>query len=85
MYVPQLRRIAKALGVRLAMRRHFDVETAEGILHISHREGDHVAFLKAGLVFETDGTVWEPDVYRIYQGTEKDPAMFNALLVVVGN
>jgi ABC-type bacteriocin/lantibiotic exporter with double-glycine peptidase domain len=63
-----IKRAAKKLGTTLRLTTHWDLETSCGILkmkYLKKRKGAryHVLLLKFGLLFDTDGTVWEPDVY----------------------
>jgi ABC-type bacteriocin/lantibiotic exporter with double-glycine peptidase domain len=63
--VRQMERAAKRLGYRLKARRHFDLESDTGILNVkmTTMPHDHLVILKSGLVFETDATVWDADVF----------------------
>jgi hypothetical protein len=64
MYLNQVQRAAKFLGVKLRRTRKYDLETDTGILNVmDDDEFDHVVVLRYGLFFNTDLTVWEPDVY----------------------
>jgi hypothetical protein len=66
MYSRQIKGTAAALGVRLRQRRKWDMETDTGLVILwFNRQSSHVALLKCGLIFDTDGTVWEPDAYCI--------------------
>ncbi len=67
MYLNQIQETAAALGVTLCRRRKWDLETSEGILSLSGREG-HVVVLKAGLIFDTNGCIWEPDSFLLNEG-----------------
>lgn len=60
-----IRRAAKRLGFALRSRRRFDLESDTGILNVSSPEqpNDHLVVLKDGLIFDTDLTVWDADVY----------------------
>lgn len=63
MWDSQIRQTAELLGVPLTRKRKWDMETAEGILLLaSKRYCDHVVVLKSGLLFDTDGCVWMPEV-----------------------
>lgn len=58
----QLIRAAQTFGVTLRRKPKWDPETEEGLAQIRLRHGPHhVLLLRAGLFFETDLTVWEPD------------------------
>lgn len=66
MWITEIVGAAKKLGVKLKRRRRYDLETDEGIVTISSPKWatDHVAVLKSGLLFDTDGSVYELDVYQ---------------------
>jgi len=61
----QLKAAAKDLGFKLRVTRRIDWEQDTGILNVvlETREHDHLVVLREGLVIETDGTLWEPDVF----------------------
>ena len=68
MSIAAIKATAKRLGTTLRLSTHWDLETSCGILkmkYLKKRKGAryHVLLLKFGLLFDTDGTVWEPDVY----------------------
>ncbi len=65
MWVKEIVGLAKLLDVKLHRRKRFDLDSACGILSMQNtRTGDgHVVVLKNGLIFDTDGTVWEVDCY----------------------
>lgn len=70
LFTNEIKRIAKKLGHALTLRRAFDLDEDEGIAGFTHdarREG-HVAFVKRGLVWDTDGTIWEMDTYLAATG-----------------
>ena len=69
MWVHQIERTAKALGVPLRRRRSYDLEEDDGILSLDSTNGEaaHVVLLRAGLIFNVNGTVWEPDVYLSHE------------------
>ena len=60
---------AKKFGVQLRLLRTWDMEEACGLLTVERLNPtpdsfvQHLVLLKFGLVFDTDGQVWEPDVY----------------------
>ncbi len=56
---------ARRLGTRLRFRRKFDLETDTGILGVRSPKWDyeHLVVLRDGLVFDTDATVWDVDVF----------------------
>jgi hypothetical protein len=64
LHTREIRAIAKRLGTTLRLRRGFDLDEDEGIAGFLHEaKPAHVAYVKRGLVWETDGTVWESDTY----------------------
>ena len=70
MLTRQMKRTAKALGFDLTLRRSVDLEHDDGLLSVKKEVasadkefGEHIVYLKAGLIFDTDGTVWEPEVF----------------------
>lgn len=70
LFTRDMKRTAKRLGTTLTLRRKFDVESACGVLALrkSTRNGElheeeHAVMLRAGLIFDTDGTVWEPETF----------------------
>lgn len=70
LYTNEIKRIAKRLGHRLLLRRAFDVDEDEGIFGFLRRERNegHVAFGKRGLLWDTNGTVWEVETYLAATG-----------------
>jgi hypothetical protein len=63
----QIRQTLDALGYRTRTKRKVDFDNDCGIVDITHRDGRHVAVLKAGLLFDTTGVVWEPEFYLLDQ------------------
>lgn len=64
LHTREIRQIARRLGTILRLRRGFDLDEDEGIAGFLHQtKPAHVAFCKRGLVWETDGTVWESETY----------------------
>jgi hypothetical protein len=68
MLTRDMKRTAKKLGVTLTLRRAIDLEQDEGVLSLDGQEHCHAVLLKAGLIFDGDGTVWIPDVYLAATG-----------------
>lgn len=64
-YTKHLKQAAKNLGSTLKVRRRFEMDEGTGILCVSSQKWktDHLVLLKDGLLFDTDGTVWDVDVY----------------------
>ena len=63
MFTREMKRAAAKLGIALTLRRGIDLETDEGVLAVADREKQHAVLLKAGLIFDGDGTVWEPETF----------------------
>jgi trans-2-enoyl-CoA reductase len=65
LFIREIKQIAKLFGQRLHERKTFDLDEDEGILRLDTPDSDaeHAAFIKHGLVWDTDGTVWEMDTY----------------------
>lgn len=65
LWTREIKLVAKRLGSPLTLRRSFDLSEDEGIagFQTDKPDADHVAFCKHGLVWETDGTIWEADYY----------------------
>lgn len=63
MFTREMKRTAQKLGVTLTLRRGFDLETDEGVLAVVSGNEQHAVLLKAGLIFDGDGLVWEPSVF----------------------
>lgn len=69
LFTRDIKQVAKRLGTTLTLRRTFDMETACGVLALrkttkgEKAQEEHAVLLRAGLVFDTDGTVWEPETY----------------------
>jgi hypothetical protein len=60
----EIQRAARRIGVRLALKRRWNADFDEGIVHVKFRSGsNHVVLLRAGLFFETDFDVWVPADY----------------------
>lgn len=69
MQTRDMKRTAKKLGVTLTLHRSIDLENDEGVLSVARAKDDaHAVLLKAGLIFDGDGTVWLPDVFLAATG-----------------
>jgi hypothetical protein len=69
LYTREIKAIASRLGATLQLRRAFDPDEDEGIAGlVNPPKPDHVAFIKRGLVWDTDGTIWELDAYLAATG-----------------
>lgn len=69
LFTRDMKRTAKRLGSTLTLRRTVDLDTACGVLALrktteqEKHEEEHAVMLRAGLIFDTDGTVWEPETF----------------------
>ena len=64
-WLRELRAAAASLCFALTTRRRFDLETDTGILNLSSKKWkvEHLVILREGLVIETDGTLWDAELY----------------------
>lgn len=82
--ISELTTLAAKFGYVLQLRIHFDLDEECGLLTVERVKRkrtehlQHMVLLKWGLVFDTDGVVWEPDVYFSQHGFKP-----MSLLVVV--
>lgn len=63
---------ATRLGHHLRFQRQYDLDTDTGILGVRSPKwpNEHLVVLKDGLIFDTDASVWDWDVYlKIYKAT----------------
>lgn len=70
-WMTQLARAAARCGVVLRRKRPggYDLEHADGLLQIRHRRGpQHVVLVRAGLLWDTDCSAWEPVDYLPARG-----------------
>lgn len=69
MCTSQLQQLARRLGSALTLKRTWDLEASCGLLTVEKLDkqktdfAQHLVLLKFGLIFDTDGTVWEPELY----------------------
>ncbi len=69
MLTRQIQAAAARLGIVLILRRSWDLESSAGLLTVEQTEPkpdeftQHLVLLKFGLIFDTDGTVWEPETF----------------------
>jgi ABC-type bacteriocin/lantibiotic exporter with double-glycine peptidase domain len=66
MFTSEIVKTAKRLGVALRSTSKFDPETANGLLGLvplDDTQPEHIVLLREGLIFDTDGCCWEPDVF----------------------
>lgn len=64
LWVRQLEDAARKLGCPLRRRRKYDLDEDTGLLSLSmETPPDHIVLLVRGTVYESDGTLWEPDVF----------------------
>lgn len=59
----ELQRAAKGMGVPLKIKRRWDANFDDGIVHVKFKWGNHVVLLRAGLFFDTNFEVWQPSEY----------------------
>lgn len=61
-WLTDLIRAARCFDVRLKKKPVWDAEQDDGIAQVRQRRGPyHVVLVRAGLIFDTDCSVWEPD------------------------
>lgn len=63
MTTAQIKRTAARLGQPVRLRRGVDLDEDEGVLIVGRGTDQHATVLKAGLIFDGDGTVWEHAMY----------------------
>jgi len=70
MYTREVTYLARKLGTPLVFKRTWDFESDCGLLTVekikvatTDEYRQHLVLLKFGLLFDTDGTVWEPETY----------------------
>ena len=61
----QMRTAVKRLGKKLYITRRTDMDTDTGIINVRSAlwPHDHLVVLKDGMIFDTDATVWDFDVF----------------------
>ena len=59
----ELQRAGRRMGVRLKIKRRWDADFDDGIVHVKFKWGNHVVLLRAGLFWDTDFTAWYPADY----------------------
>ena len=69
-FVTQIQRIAKQMGVQLVAKRTWDIENDFGILVGDYLldngvKDRHAVLLKQGLIWDVDLGVWEPEDYFV--------------------
>jgi len=66
-WIKHMQTAALLLGYKLRRHRRFDIETDTGILVTNTKRPKqypvHVVVLREGLVIETDGCLWEAELY----------------------
>lgn len=65
LWMSEIVRAAKQLGVTLKRKPAADLDEDEGILVVTSPRWrhDHLVVLKNGLIFDTDAMVWEAETY----------------------
>lgn len=56
-YLTEVQTAAKALGVRLKVRKRFDVDEDTGVLHVSGKD-EHIVLLWDGRIIDGNGECW---------------------------
>ena len=76
-YMKQIEVAANAFGVHLTRKQKFNVEEDHGIMYVSNHTWPHghVAVLWNGYIVDTDGTIWEPDVYQSVHAAKFGPLL----------
>jgi hypothetical protein len=66
LYMSAIQKAAKAIGVSLRRTRKFNLSTDRGILYVSFgkKSHSHVLVLQAGILVDTDGAIWQPEIYK---------------------
>ena len=60
----QITKAGALLGFTFRTKRKFDIENDTGILNVKFPDGEeHAILLKGGMVFNSDGTIWEVEDY----------------------
>ncbi len=64
-YISQIKTIAAGFGVTLKARRKINLDEDEGLLRVILKKSRdaHIVVLKRGLIFDTNGRVWDHEVY----------------------
>ena len=64
-YIREVKAAAKRLKKPLRFTRKFDLENDTGILAVKSEKWrtDHLVVLKDGLIVDTDGSIWDHDVF----------------------
>lgn len=72
MSTKQIRAVAKRLGFSTTRKRGIDLLGDTGALTVSREDWptDHLVVLREGLIVETDGTLWDTDMFMASYRTE---------------
>lgn len=74
LWTSQIKAAAKRLGTKLRTVRGYDVENDSGILGMRGGKKwefmEHCVVLSHGMIFDTDGSVWEPELYVSANGVK---------------
>ncbi len=69
MWVREMKKTAKRLGYKLKLKRSVDFESDEGVLSTENDDQtQHSLVLWSGVIYDCDGTAWEPEAYLASKG-----------------
>lgn len=78
-WLTELMRASQHFDVPLKKKPVWDAEHDDGIAQVRFRRGPyHVVLVRAGLVFDTDCSVWEPDDYLTARRASFGPLLVRA-------
>ena len=72
----EIKRVAKALGYSLKKKSRVNLDEDHGILCMPN----HVTVLKNGLIFDSDGAIWEAEDYLAFSKKEDPFFKFTGVL-----
>lgn len=78
----QIRTIARRLGYSCTRKRDIDLLADTGALTIASKQFtfDHLVVLREGLIVETDGTLWDTDIFmKAYEAVPTHLLVFEKL------
>lgn len=78
----EIRAIAKRMGFSAKRQRHIDLLNDTGALTVENDKwpADHLVVLREGLIVETDGTLWDTDMFMsAYKARPKHLLVFEKL------
>ena len=78
-WLTDLIRAAQRFDVTLKKKPVWDVDEDDGIAQVRFRRGPyHVVLVRAGLIFDTDCSVWEPDDFLAARRASFGPLLVRA-------